>query len=936
MQLAILRRFPKIRTRCCSQKMCFKCKVKGWHTTLTCEERQRRFLSIDAAGIQPCPTCGVPTQKTEGCNEVSCVCGHTWSWREKASVIPGGVPAVSVAPSLPEFGPELLKCLVRYRADVSSASQDGWGIFHHAAAQRQRMEPRAGNSLASTWPPHSDSSRLEALLRLGGDAAALMDVADNDGDTALSVAVAHDNIDGARFLVKKGVAMHPEVLASLRDFASPRVAAEACEVLRQRVQNMPHSSGRLWFWVEVGLIDRVREALAAGDPVETDSAAAIVLLRATFAAGAQVKQIAAVAPAIEQELQRSAEACSTSWSELRRSGATALARREVRLASSEHRPFDVELLKALLAEKADPQATVDMSRAGEGGHRAVPLVALAAGTDMRPQQGAEMKAMKLLLEASASANAPDSVGDTPLWWAMSRPNPQAVQLLVSHGAVWPAEPENCRRFVYLLQRVTQRSTLRDIASALSPLLADAERHKEERSGLLGLAMAAGAVPLWLRLLGPGAASASREAAVKAGNGDDQAVDEAAAAVALLLGGSTATPLEVEVRRCSGEKAWKELEQSAATALLLKELRGAHEYDRDLDLDLIKMLLRKGANANASQQSASLFRREWEEEDYTPLVLLANACGVPAASAAAAVEMLVEYMADVEQVDSDGDNALAWAVMKQNAPVVEALVKAGATLGQSLVEEEGSPLAVVTHPAMLRPIAEALGPTIRTVLEDFPSPPLWLLVQFGTPEAVMAVLSQGTPHIVAADVEALLRRRTQGGGLVGGALGGGSPEDLEVATVLRAAAIRQHAGPGQPPEAAARLWKTLLSDAATALLRQEVEGAFDGTFSLDLGFVEALLASGAEPNLQVAVGEEEEEVDEDSDGEFMEEEDAVEEEEEEDLDLDLEEEEEEEEEDEDDEIRGGSDPTESGSEIEGGSDHQDDGGPEEPSGRQGTR
>lgn len=535
----------------------------------------------------------------------------------------------------------------------------------------------------------------------------------------------------------------------------------------------------------------------------------------------------------------------------------------------------------------------------------MPLISLAAGVDpraaiftspdLKAPQASEIDTMTLLLESSASANAPDSVGDAPLWWAMSRPNPRAVQLLVSHGAVWPVEPENCRRFVYLLQRVTQRSLLKEIASALWPLLAEAEQQSSERGGLLGVAMAAGAVPLWLRLLGPGAVAASKEAAHRIHSGGDKSiVDEAAVAVSLLVSGPKAGPLETETKRAIGKENWLELEKNAASALLLKELRGAHEDDRDVDLDLVKMLLKKGASANTSQQASHLFKMDWDEEDYTPLVLLANACSLSSPSAASVVQLLVDHKADVEQVDIDGDNALAWAVMKQNSAVVEALVKFGAPLGPSLVEEEGSPLAAVIHPALLRPIASALGPTIRTALEDFPSPPLWLLVQFGTPEAVGNVLSKGTQPVRAAEVEALLRRRVQGGGLSGGALGGGSREDMRVASELKAAAIREAVANGgaEGPEAATRFWKTLLAEAATTLLRQEVEGAFDGTFSIDLGFVEALLSAGAEPNLQVSVGEDGDEAEEEDSEVDLGEDVGEEEEEEDEEEDDLEEEEEE--------------------------------------------
>mmetsp|Transcript_124092 Transcript_124092/g.397113 ORF Transcript_124092/g.397113 Transcript_124092/m.397113 type:complete len:1364 (+) Transcript_124092:73-4164(+) len=877
LHLAVLRRYPKIRTKCCGQKMCYKCKVKGWHPKVSCEDRQRRFLTIDAVGIQPCPMCGVPTQKTEGCNEVRCVCGHTWSWSEKAGAVPGGVPAISVALGMPASGPELMSTLLRYRADLAASSQDGWGVFHHAAAQRQRMQFRAGGASPSV-PPHNDATRLEALLALGGVAEELKDTPDHDGDTGLSVALAHDNLEGARLLIKRGVKLHPEVLTSLHDFASPRSAAEACELLRPCASQLEHAPGMLWFWVEVGLVDHVRAALEAGEIVETDSVAALVLLRAAKEAGAQVATISASLNAVEDLLRKAAEKTGASWADLQRSGATALVRREVRLASFEHRQFDLPLLAALLHQRADPQATVDISRAGDGGRNTVPVLALAAGTDPRQQSGAEISALKMLLEASASPNMPDGGGDPPLWWAISRPNRAAIEVLLTHGATWPSD---CRRFAHLLQRISDRRALAGVVEALAPILLTVE----------GLGTS---VPLWLRFLGPGGAAAAREgaAALAGGQRGPRSLDEVAVSMSLLLdrpsgdaSSSGCDLLAKEVKAAAGAEVWESLEKNASTALLLKELRGAHLDDRDLDLELVQMLLRRGADVNASQQSvrSGAFQREWGEEDFTPLVLLANASEVSAASAASAVKLLVESMADIEKADADGDTALTWAVMKHNVPVVQALCEAGATLGQSLVEEEGSPLAAVSHPAVLRPIAAVLAPRIRATLEDFPSPPLWLVVQFGTPQALRKLLQQPeAPTVSAVEVEALLRRRLQGGGLTDGSRGGGTLEDVQVATELRSAAVQQQAAgaaasassagepPGGEPETAAQLWKSLLADAATALLRQEVEGAFEGSFALDLGFVEALLSLGAEPNLQVVVGEEvDDEGDEDSDLEFEE-------------------------------------------------------------------
>mmetsp|Transcript_52471 Transcript_52471/g.113630 ORF Transcript_52471/g.113630 Transcript_52471/m.113630 type:complete len:471 (+) Transcript_52471:86-1498(+) len=79
LQLAAFQRYPLFKSPCCKYSMCFRCKVKGHHIGSTCEERQAKEVSIEA---QHCPTCFVPTVKSEGCRSIRCVCGASWLWRD--------------------------------------------------------------------------------------------------------------------------------------------------------------------------------------------------------------------------------------------------------------------------------------------------------------------------------------------------------------------------------------------------------------------------------------------------------------------------------------------------------------------------------------------------------------------------------------------------------------------------------------------------------------------------------------------------------------------------------------------------------------------------------------------------------------------------------------------------------------------------------------
>lgn len=79
-QLAWLRMYPKVRTTCCAAAVCFKCKVRGWHQQITCEERQLQETGREA---QHCPNCQVPTMRSDGCTQIRCVCGTEWNWQER-------------------------------------------------------------------------------------------------------------------------------------------------------------------------------------------------------------------------------------------------------------------------------------------------------------------------------------------------------------------------------------------------------------------------------------------------------------------------------------------------------------------------------------------------------------------------------------------------------------------------------------------------------------------------------------------------------------------------------------------------------------------------------------------------------------------------------------------------------------------------------------
>ena len=69
---------PKIFTKCCHRKICFRCAVSGWHEGRSCGA----FHDVEKmVHILPCPRCKVSLVKTAGCNDVRCPnCNYAFAW----------------------------------------------------------------------------------------------------------------------------------------------------------------------------------------------------------------------------------------------------------------------------------------------------------------------------------------------------------------------------------------------------------------------------------------------------------------------------------------------------------------------------------------------------------------------------------------------------------------------------------------------------------------------------------------------------------------------------------------------------------------------------------------------------------------------------------------------------------------------------------------
>jgi len=295
------------------------------------------------------------------------------------------------------------------------------------------------------------------------------------------------------------------------------------------------------------------------------------------------------------------------------------------------------------------------------------------------------------------------------------------------------------------------------------------------------------------------------------------------------------PLDALRAACPTEECWAGLRRGAATAMLHVELHQALNFERDPDMQVVRQLVVDfGANASdlsgvLAPEFADLARVSSNGENMSPLMLLAVNVYSSTSAAKEAAELLLEFRADPNQPDEDGDTALNWALLKQHAPMAEVLARAGASLAGEAVDQ----LQVWSHPNSLRPLAKALAPQLQGQVSGGCDPwPTWLQVQFGLPGAAEAAVSTHHEDGLQEVVQALLLSTCCGG----------SPDLIE-------RSLRSRLGE--------EAYATVRGEAARALLAREVAGAFGGRWPLDTAWASQLLDAGADVNMLVDLGEESE-------------------------------------------------------------------------------
>ncbi|CAB1097935.1 unnamed protein product [Ectocarpus sp. CCAP 1310/34] len=79
LHIRFIRSNPMVVTRCYKSLHCYPCRVVGGHHPQTCEQYEAGRGHQD---VCKCPGCGVYVVKGDGCDSISCVCGHCFNWSE--------------------------------------------------------------------------------------------------------------------------------------------------------------------------------------------------------------------------------------------------------------------------------------------------------------------------------------------------------------------------------------------------------------------------------------------------------------------------------------------------------------------------------------------------------------------------------------------------------------------------------------------------------------------------------------------------------------------------------------------------------------------------------------------------------------------------------------------------------------------------------------
>lgn len=619
-QLAWLHRFPRQRTLCCLERFCFRCKISSWHRGVSCQER---LHSEKARQAQLCPGCGVPTQRSEGCRKITCVCGRVWEW------------------------------------EGEDGSEDG--AFSDDASDDEVNQAQSAINLVA-MNTHAEEVTVKEGIKALVDANA--DVNIQAGQTAtgiqpalhppLLVAVQCRHLPAVSALCEHGAKVTAEVLEEVKLVSHEEKRHAIEELFRPQIQGGSSMKLPLWSWVQAGSIPAVEALLrnaAHEEEIGQDVLMALHRCKGSPQTTAQIQNH--IREHVGEERYKQLEASAASRQLLM----------ELRQALDEERSIDVNLVRAALDRNADPDAREesgdDEDHVAHGdGLTGLCLVAM----NNRATTDSVTRSIEALLQARANVNVEAEEASTPLQAALRHRNMPAVRALLKGDAKFTAD------ILDEFKTLSEATRRRDASELLRGLI----------HGTRGRQL-----PLWYWVQ-DGSAQAV-EALLRLKGGEDQVdIDTAMALQRCRADEQTREKIRDLVCQRIGEQKFSTLQVAAATRRLLQELREAYDDQRSVSILLLREIVDQGGDPNAQEEDTGEFDEEVGAYSQTALQLLVTNIYVSRPAMKQAVTVLVDAKADVNLDVSD--TPLLAAVQHRCVAGVEALCQHKVRVTPDVLEE----------------------------------------------------------------------------------------------------------------------------------------------------------------------------------------------------------------------------------------------------------
>lgn len=580
MQLAWMNRFPRQRTLCCGEQFCFRCKVSSWHRGVTCNERLRTEKARQA---QLCPGCGVPTQRSEGCRKITCVCGRVWEWE--------GV-----------------------EGDESS---DEEGAFSEDSGPEDDLQQAqtAVNLVAmnNKVPEETVRTLVQALVNAGAD------VNDWPSETRcpLLLAVQCRNTAAVAALCEVGARVTPEVLEELKAVSLESQRCEMERLMRPQVQGDPNMRLPLWVWIQAGSAAAVEALLRNAAHEEAVGEDVFIALQRSSGDEESRKQIA------EHLREHVGE---EQFQMMQTLSATRRLLMELRQALDEERDIEDSVIVEAVANGADPNAREKEDEEESLGLTGLALIAMS----YRSSAASVTSSIHALLEAKADLEIEVDDGATPLLVALRHRNMTALEVLAKATAEGSSGPA---------PRI-----LTEILDEVGCLSEDSRRLRVEE--LLRPVLKAGGparapLPLWTWI--EHGSVAAVEALLR--STETVCVEDVITLQRCRL--PQREQIQDLLQRKCGEEEFLRLQTEAATRRLLQELREAFDDQRDVKLLTLQNSLDLGADANAQEEESEETAEFQEGSySLSALQLLVTNLHASEETMRQAVKALVEAKADV--------------------------------------------------------------------------------------------------------------------------------------------------------------------------------------------------------------------------------------------------------------------------------------------------